>query len=38
MKKTGGLDVYNDTIFCAIYEGSKYGSVEEFYVITNSIL
>ena len=28
--KVNGLDVHKDTIFCAIYNGEKYGKVKEF--------
>ena len=28
--KVSGLDVHKDTIFCAIYDGKKYGKVTEF--------
>ncbi|MDI9564172.1 MAG: hypothetical protein QM301_08280, partial [Bacteroidota bacterium] len=37
MKKTCGLDVHKDTIFCAVYNGEKYGKVTEFLTTTSSI-
>lgn len=37
MKKTCGLDVHKDTIFCAVYNGEKYGKVTEYLTTTSSI-
>jgi transposase len=36
-KKTCGLDVHKDSIFCAIYNGKNYSEVKEFSTTTNSI-
>ena len=36
MKKTCGLDVHKDTIFCAVYHGEKYGKVTEFLTAASS--
>ncbi|MDR0606334.1 MAG: IS110 family transposase [Bacteroidales bacterium] len=35
--KTSGLDVYKDSIFCAIYDGKSYSVVKEFSTTTGSI-
>ena len=35
--KVSGLDVHKDTIFCAIYDGKKYGEVNEFVTFSESI-
>ena len=35
--KVSGLDVHKDTIFCAIYDGKKYGEVKEFVTFSQSI-
>jgi len=35
--KVSGLDVHKDTIFCAIYDGRKYGKVNEFSTFTEHI-
>ena len=37
MKRTCGLDVHKDTIFCATYDGKKHGSVIEYSTLTTSI-
>jgi transposase len=37
MKRTCGLDVHKDTIFCAIYNGEKHGPVTEYPTVTPSI-
>jgi transposase len=37
MKKTCGLDVHKDTIFCAVFNGEKYGQVQEYLTTTVSI-
>lgn len=35
--KVSGLDVHKDTIFCAIYDGKKYGEVIEFATFSQNI-
>ena len=35
--KVSGLDVHKDTIFCAIYDGKKYGEVQEYLTFSESI-
>jgi hypothetical protein len=35
--KTCGLDVYKDTVFCAIYNGKSFSVVQEFETLTNRI-
>jgi len=35
--KVSGLDVHKDTVFCAIYDGKKYGEVTEFATFTENI-
>jgi len=35
--KVSGLDVHKDTIFCAIYDGKKYGEVIEYPTFSESI-
>lgn len=35
--KVSGLDVHKDTIFCAIYDGRKYGEVIEFTTFSENI-
>ena len=35
--KVSGLDVHKDTIFCAIYNGKKYGEVKEFTTFSEGI-
>jgi transposase len=35
--KVSGLDVHKDTIFCAIYDGKKYGEVQEFLTFSECI-
>lgn len=35
--KVSGLDVHKDTIFCAIYDGKKYGEIQEFSTFTEYI-
>jgi transposase len=37
MKKTCGLDVHKDTIFCAVFDGEKCGQVLEYLTTTCSI-
>jgi transposase len=37
MKRTCGLDVHKDTIFCATYNGKKHGEVKEYSTLTASI-
>jgi transposase len=37
MKKTCGLDVHKDTIFCGVYKGKKLNEVKEFSTLTDSI-
>lgn len=37
MKKSCGLDVHKDTIFCAIYNGKTYSEVKEFTTLTPDI-
>lgn len=37
MKKTAGLDVHKDTIFCGIYDGKRQSEVKEFLTTTGSI-
>lgn len=37
MKKVCGLDMYKDTIFCAIYDGKKQSNVKEFATFISSI-
>jgi transposase len=35
--KVSGLDVHKDTVFCAIYDGRKYGEVTEFATFSENI-
>jgi len=35
--KVSGLDVHKDTVFCAIYDGKKYGKVIEFATFTENL-
>lgn len=35
--KVSGLDVHKDTVFCAIYDGRKYGKVSEFATFSENI-
>ncbi len=35
--KVSGLDVHKDTVFCAIYDGKKYGKVNEFATFTENL-
>ncbi len=35
--KVSGLDVHKDTIFCAIYDGKKYGKVNEFATFSENV-
>ncbi|MDF1575240.1 MAG: IS110 family transposase [Bacteroidales bacterium] len=35
--KVSGLDVHKDTIFCAVYDGKKYGEVREYLTFTEPI-
>ena len=35
--KVSGLDVHKDTIFCAIYDGKKYGEVSEYATFSENI-
>ena len=37
MKRTCGLDVHKDTVFCATYNGKKHGVVKEYSTLTTSI-
>jgi transposase len=37
MKKTSGLDVHKDTIFCSVYNGKKLNEVKEYSTLTDSI-
>ena len=37
LMKVSGLDVHKDTIFCAIYDGKKYGEVQEFHTFSEDI-
>ncbi len=37
MKRTCGLDVHKDTIFCATYNGKKHDEVKEYSTLTSSI-
>lgn len=37
MKRTCGLDVHKDTIFCAIYNGKEHKEVKEYLTLTSSI-
>ncbi|MGC9027950.1 MAG: IS110 family transposase [bacterium] len=37
MKKTCGLDVHKDTVFCAIYNGKAYGEVTEYATLTPTL-
>jgi transposase len=37
MKKTCGLDVHKDTIFCSVYNGKKLNEVKEYSTLTDSI-
>jgi transposase len=37
MKRTCGLDVHKDTIFCATYNGKKHKEVKEYSTLTSSI-
>jgi transposase len=37
MKKTSGLDVHKDTIFCSVYNGKKLNEVKEYSTLTGSI-
>ncbi len=36
MKKTSGLDVHKDTIFCSVYNGKKLNEVKEY--LTQAII
>lgn len=38
MKRVCGLDVHKDTVFCATFEGKKYGPVVEYSTLTSSII
>ncbi|MEI8006873.1 MAG: IS110 family transposase [Bacteroidota bacterium] len=38
MKRVCGLDVHKDSIFCATYQGKKYGPVLEYTTLTPSIM
>ena len=35
--KVSGLDVHKDTVFCAIYDGKKYGEVKEYQTFSENI-
>ena len=35
--KVSGLDVHKDTVFCAIYDGKKYGEVQEYLTFSETI-
>jgi transposase len=35
--KVSGLDVHKDTVFCAIYDGKKYGKVDEYRTFSEDI-
>jgi len=35
--KVSGLDVHKDTVFCAIYDGKKYGEVKEYQTFSEDI-
>jgi transposase len=35
--KVSGLDVHKDTVFCAIYDGKKYGKVDEYRTFSENI-
>ena len=35
--KVSGLDVHKDTVFCAIYDGKKYGEVTEYTTFSENI-
>jgi len=35
--KVSGLDVHKDNVFCAIYDGKKYGKVNEFATFTENL-
>lgn len=37
LMKVSGLDVHKDSIFCAIYDGKKFGEVQEFSTFTECI-
>jgi transposase len=37
MKRTCGLDVHKDTVFCAIYNGKSHSEVKEYSTLTSSI-
>ncbi len=37
MKKTCGLDVHKDTIFCGVYNGETHNEVKEYSTLTDSI-
>jgi transposase len=37
MKKTCGLDVHKDTIFCGVYNGKTHNEVKEYSTLTDSI-
>jgi len=37
MKKTSGLDVHKDTIFCGVYNGKTHNEVKEYSTLTDSI-
>jgi transposase len=37
MKKTSGLDVHKDTIFCSVYNGKTHNEVKEYSTLTDSI-
>jgi len=37
MKRACGLDVHKETIFCATYDGNKYGTVSEYSTLTSTI-
>jgi transposase len=37
MKKTCGLDVHKDTVFCAVFDGKKHGEVKQYSTVTPSL-
>ncbi len=37
MRKTSGLDVHKDTIFCGVYNGKTHNEVKEYSTLTDSI-
>jgi transposase len=37
MKKTSGLDVHKDTIFCGVYNAKTHNEVKEYSTLTDSI-